>query len=430
MKRISFLILVIPLLLSGCHKDPHDTPPVITVDFPEPNASFDVIDTINFKVRITDDENIISLKVFLVDDAFTPIGNSQSRSVHLRATTINDIFLINQPSLPSGNYYLVFKATDNRNYTKKFVPITLNGIPKKLTNIILFTTNNQTSTINILDTMFQPVNAIVSNSQFQDGMANSYQQNIFYLSKNGQLSVFDASTQDYYWSESDLNALSHDYLGHLASKNPYELVPYSYCIRSYGSNGTFYRSYIIPEVKQRPVISFVSGNYLFVVTKPYTNTHSWMYKYYFNTNVLADSYMLDYSFDPVTIIQPNDDKIFIFGNIQGETKLYEYYFADNIVSAVDGLPTDSFCDAVKIDDQRILISVNGNIYQLNPLTYSMISANPALHGYDLDYNFVDNTIWIANGNELFIYTYPQYQQVGHAVTTDSIAKIGLLFNHD
>jgi len=430
MKRIFFLILSIPLLLVGCHKDPPDTPPVVTVDFPSANSTFNVIDTVNFKVRITDDEDILNLKISLQDDAFTPVGNSQNWSINLRSATINDFFLINQPSLPSGNYYLVFEVTDNRDYTKKFVPITLYGIPKRLTNVILFTTNSQTTSIEILDTALQSINSIIFNSQFQDGMASSYQQNIFYLSQNGQLSVLDAETQGYYWSESNLNTLSHDYLGHLTTKNPYVLVPYNCCIRTYGNNGTFYRTYTIPAVEQRPVISFVSGNYLFVVTKPYINTPSRMYKYYFNTNVLADSYMLDYSFDPTTIIQANDDKIFIFGNIQGETKLYEYYFADNIVSTVDGLPAGSFYDAVKIDDQRTLISIDGNIYQLNPLTYSMININPALHGYNLDYNFLDNTIWLANGNELFVYTYPLYQQVGHIVTTDSIAKTGLLFNHD
>ncbi|MCD6366083.1 MAG: hypothetical protein J7L46_00940 [Bacteroidales bacterium] len=430
MKRIFFLILTIPLLLVGCHKDPPDTPPVVTIDFPGANSSFNVIDTVNFKVRITDDEDILNLKVSLVNNAFTPEGNPQSWSINLRSATINDFFLINQPSLPSGNYYLVFEVTDNRDYTKKFVPVTLNGIPKKLMNVILFTANSQTSTIEILDTALQSINSIIFNSQFQDGMASSYQQNIFYLSQNGQLSVLDAETQGYYWSESNLNTLSHDYLGHLTTENPYVLVPYNYCVRSYGNDGAFYRTYTIPSVEQRPVVSFVSGNYLFVVTKPYTNTPSRMYKYYFNTNVLADSYMLDYSFDPTTIIQANDDKIFIFGNIQGETKLYEYYFADNIVSTVDGLPAGSFYDAVKIDDQRTLISIDGNIYQLNPLTYSMININPALHGYNLDYNFLDNTIWLANGNELFVYTYPLYQQVGHIVTTDSIAKTGLLFNHD
>ncbi len=430
MRKTFLLILTISLLLVACHKDPPDTPPSVTVDFPVANSTFDVIDTVSFKVRITDDENILYLKVSLVDEAFTPTGNQQSWSINLRSTTINDYFLINQPSLPSGNYYIVFEAVDNRDYTKKFLPVTLNGIPKKLDNTILFTTNGQTSTIEILDTGFQSVNTIVFNSLFQDGMVSSYQQNIFYLSQNGQLSVYDAPAQNYHWSVSNLNSLSHDYLGHLAVENPYVLVPYNYCIRSYGNDGTFYRTYTIPSVEQRPVISFVSGNYLFVITKPYTNIPSRVYKYYFNTNVLADNYMLDYSFDPKTIVQPDDDKIFIFGNIQGETKLYEYYFSDNLVSSVDGLPTGTFYDAVKVDDQRILISIDGNIYQLNPQTYSMISINPVLHGYDLDYNFLDNTIWLANNNELFVYTYPEYQEVGYATTTDSIAKIGLLFNYD
>ena len=139
--------------------------------------------------------------------------------------------------------------------------------------------------------------------------------------------------------------------------------------------------------------------------------------------------MLDYFFDPAAIVQPDDDKIFIFGNIQGEAKLYEYYFADNIISSVDGLPAGLFYDAVKTDDQRILVSIDGNIYQLNPLSYSIINIS-ALHGHNLNYNSPDNTIWLANGNELFVYTYPLYQQVGHFVTTDSIAKTELLFNHD
>jgi|GEM_PF-5050735 len=430
MRKIFYLIFIIPLFLVACHKDPPDTPPAVTVDFPSANATFSVVDTINFKVRITDDENISSLKVSLVDDAFTPTGDQQIWPVNLRSTTINDNFIINQPSLPSGNYYIVFKATDNRNYTKKFLPVTLNGIPKKLLNTVLFSSNNQTSTIDILDTLLQSVNSIVFNSVFQDGTVSSYQQNIFYMSQNGQLSVYYAPTQDYYWSVTDLNSLGHNFLGHLTIENPYVLVPYNCCIRSYGSDGTFYRTYTIPAIEQRPVISLVSGNYLFVVTKPYTNTHSRIYKYYFNTNVLADSYMLDYSFDPATIIQVNDEKIFIFGNILGETKLYEYYFSDNIVSTVDGLPAGTFYDALRIDVQRILVSIDGNIYQLNPLTYSMISINPALHGYDIEYNDLNHTIWLADGNELFGYTYPQYQQVGHTILTDSITKVKLLFNHD
>ena len=430
MKKVFYLIFIIPLLLVACHKDPPDTPPTITVDFPSANATFSVVDTINFKVRITDDENISSLKVSLVDDASTPTGDQQTWPINLRSTTINDNFIINQPSLPSGNYYIEFKATDNRDYTKKFVPVTLNGIPKKLLNTVLFSTNNQTSTIEIFDTLLQSVNSIVFNSVFQDGTVSSYQQNIFYLSQNGQLSVYDAPTQDYHWSVSGLNSLGHNFLGHLTVENPYVLVPYNWCIRSYGIDGTFYRTYTIPAIEQRPVISLVSGNYLFVVTKPYTNTPSRIYKYYFNTNVLADSYMLDYSFDPATIIQVNDEKIFIFGNIQGETKLYEYYFSDNVVSTVDGLPTGTFYDAFKIDDQTILVSIDGNIYQLNPLTYSLININPALHGYDIEYNALDHTIWLADGNELFAYTYPQYQQVGHATVTDSITKVKLLFNHD
>lgn len=430
MRRSFYLILIVSFFLVACHKDPPDTPPTVTIDYPSANSLFDVIDTIPFKVRITDDENILSLKVSLVDDVFTPTGEQQSWSINLRSATINDFFLINQSSLPTGDYFLVFEAIDARDNTKKFVPVTLTGIPKKLENTILFTTNGQTSTIDILDTGLQSTNTIVFSSLFQDGMVSSYQQNIFYLGQNGQLSVYDAATQSYYWSESNLNSLSHDFLGHLTIENPYMLVPYNCCIRSYGNDGTFYRTYTIPAIEQRPVVSFVSGNYLFVITKPYTNTPSRMYKYYFNTNVLADYYMLDYSFDPQVIVQADDDKIFIFGNIQGETKLYEYYISDNIVSSVDGLPTGTFYDAVRIDDQKILASIDGNIYQLNSLTYSMININPMLHGYDLNFNFLNNTICLANGHELFVYTYPQYQQVGHVVTTDSIAKVGLLFNHD
>ncbi|HIE16100.1 MAG TPA: hypothetical protein EYP69_04150 [Bacteroidales bacterium] len=297
-------------------------------------------------------------------------------------------------------------------------------------NLILFTTNGQTSRIEVLDTAFQSVNTIIVNSLFQDGLVSSYQQNIFYLNTNGFLSVYDAETQGYNWSVSSLNSLGHNFLGHLSEADPYVLVPYDCCLRTYGNDGSFYRTYTIPSMEQRPVVSFVVDNYLFVVTKPYTNVPSRIYKYYFNTNMLADSYMLDYYFDPVTIIQPDDSKIFIFGNIQGETKLYEYFFTDNIVSSVAGLPQNIFYDAVKIDDQHVLASIGGNVYQLNPLTYSMISITPGLRGYDLNYNALDSTVWLANGNELFVYTYPQYQQLGHISVTDSIAKIGLLFNHN
>lgn len=430
MRKLLLLFMTLQLVLLGCRHEEPDTPPLITVYFPSDNSNYDAVDTVYFKVSITNDENINTLEIYITDQNNNIQGNKQVWTINKRAETITDYFYINIPSAISGSYYIVFNATDSRDNTKRFVPITLNGIPKVMNKVALFTTNNLNSHIEILDTGFNPVNTIYVNNQFEDGIISSYQQNIMFLSKSGQLSVYDATTLSYLWSVTDINSLTHPFLGHLSLANPYVLVPYSFCIRSYDRSGTYFRTYTIPALEQRPVYSFVSDNYLFVVTKSYNNTPSRMYKFYFNTNQLADSYMLSYDFDPVKIIQTDDDKLFIFGNIQGQVKLYEYYIQENILSQVTGLPDKQFYDAIRVDDQRLIVSMNGMLYQLNSQTYTIIAINGLLHGYDLEYDMNDQTIWIANGNELFVYTYPNYQPVGYADVSDSIAKISILYNHD
>jgi len=173
------LTILVLLWLSSCNEDEDENPPRITIESPFENQIFSSTDTIEASAVITDNEQLTSVELELLDLEFNQVAVKQSYPASGSTFNFGQLFAIDTPELPTGDYYLAFRANDGRNVGSAFVKIRINAIPRELEGVLVLTSQNNQSYIYYREedeTEFE-----IERNFFTDaaGGGLNYRQNIF-----------------------------------------------------------------------------------------------------------------------------------------------------------------------------------------------------------------------------------------------------------
>jgi hypothetical protein len=141
------MAILILLSLSSCNDDEDENPPRITIESPFENQMFSSTDTIEASAIITDNEQITSVELELLDLEFNQVAVKQSYPASGSTFNFGQLFAIDTPELQTGDYYLAFRANDGRNVGSAFVKIKINAIPRELEGVLVLTSQNNQSYI-------------------------------------------------------------------------------------------------------------------------------------------------------------------------------------------------------------------------------------------------------------------------------------------
>lgn len=140
----SVFIFALVFSLSSCKDDEDESPPRITIESPFENQIFSSLDSIEAAATITDNEQITSVELEILDLEFNQVAVRQSYPASGSTFSFGQLFPINQPQLLTGDYYLAFRANDGSNVGSAFVKIKINAIPRVLEGVLVLTSlNNQ-----------------------------------------------------------------------------------------------------------------------------------------------------------------------------------------------------------------------------------------------------------------------------------------------
>ena len=173
------LISLAIISLSSCKDDEDEVPPRITIQAPFENQVFSSTDTIEAAATITDNEQITSVELEILDLDFNQVATRQSYPASGSTLNFGQFFPINAPQLPTGDYYLAFRANDGNNAGSAFVKIKINAIPRALEGVLILTSESNQSYIYYRDAdddQFEVVKNFFSDAV---GGALNFRQNIF-----------------------------------------------------------------------------------------------------------------------------------------------------------------------------------------------------------------------------------------------------------
>lgn len=134
------------LLLLSCKKESAQAPiPVISILQAPASLSIQVPDTVRLTLDLEGEDDLVSLKVDLLNQALVPVEEARVYGLSGKTQRLELVFPISNPQLDDGAYFLGLNLNTARESANKFVPVQLTGIPRTSTGaVFLASSANQT----------------------------------------------------------------------------------------------------------------------------------------------------------------------------------------------------------------------------------------------------------------------------------------------
>ncbi len=428
MKKIIFLLLVIPLALISCKKGEDEEMPSIQIITPPNGSQANVYDTLHVRIHVADNRQLESMHVQLLTTQLTPVLPSISIPVEGISYDVVFDYVISNFRMASDNYYLAVDVSDGNNLARAYCNIYVTGVPRVLNGFFAATIPTPgTLTVYKGDTSWMASQFTSYPSDFTDMAVSDYWQQVY---TNGiYTGPLKASSIDGATSGFSIQSIAGPtpYWGPLSIKGPKLWV-------AYYANGLFKSLDQVANpsfssatsLNYFPDLSLQSGNRVFTVQRLISNNSQIMVVYSTAGGGLQECPI---PADPVAIFERSADEIYVIGNSGGQGFLNIYDYGTNGFWQPIALPAGTVNCATQVDAGTLLIGMsNGNVYKFtyNPvglLTWAS-GINPAV----LRYDDVNAEVYSAEGSNVKVYDYTAFALLHTIAIPNAVEDLELWFN--
>ena len=131
LKHSRYLIIsLLIIIITSCKKEVNSDPQIVIIS-PTENQQFNVLDTIQVKCIVCDDNGIENIKTVLVNESLIPVLNpvnyypqTENKNIDLEI-----LYPLDDIHLESGKYFILVRAFDGTHFKNKYVSINLDEVP-------------------------------------------------------------------------------------------------------------------------------------------------------------------------------------------------------------------------------------------------------------------------------------------------------------
>lgn len=424
MNKAPFLFVFLVCLLS-CKKDEDAQFPQVDILLPNALSVHQVLQPVSFKVSASDETNLESITVYLLDESLRNAATPVSIQCDENSMIFEGFLLPDDIHLASGIYFIKAVASDGTNEKVVYREIYLNEVPLTLKKTILLTRPSASSIQldSLNGTLLQSF--YTHNSDFSSFSIDSWNQSLVFAgSLTGNLEVKEANYYTPRFTVSNTGSGANTFFLYTAVSGSRIFVSdRSGKIKSY-------------EKTAQPGNIIDLGNYfaenfcmnetdLFSASVYNSGSARSIQKYNLQSGVLQQG--TPSTLEVKKMFFKNADDLILFGNDGGNGKILFYDIASNSLSEPLIFGGGIIYDACLQSNGYFLVACSGGIYQINSfsLTQSaVITGNPAHH---INIEKISGNIYFSDAGQLFIYT-SGYNLLSSATASDSIVAIDFLYN--
>ncbi len=421
---ISFLVLIV----SSCQKE--DTfPPIITIIAPSENSYFEVGDSIYFHFHVSDNVQVSTISVVLLDEQNRMLGKYKHFYSHENSLEISDYYPIMDTTLSSGIYYLKCNASDGNNVVGKSVKIKINGIPQKSLGLfaIIQASSHQTDIYQVDTNYVSSLWAQYDIDFFDARIDYLYQQLYLFPKSYGNMSAINLQTQSANWTISRLNQNSEEWFQGI------ELIDHRLYVGDYNSNLTIYdHSGVIttlfpalPNYTVKKMLVYNGITFLYEAHKG-IGQQKRITVYNLGMNLIQN---IIFDYDLVAWFPRDENNLTLFYNTDEGLKIANLYYFLSGITVIASNVNYVLLDVEKISEKTFLLGTDKGVlyYDLNsPITFSVVLTKENVK--NIDYNEVTSQVAASSGNELFIFSLPDGTISESLLFSDEIQKLFWNYN--
>ena len=352
---LGFLLAVI----GSCKKE-DEVRPELTVNFPSAGVTYNVKDTIRIGIDASDNILLESIDVKLLNQDGRL--SSTVAAVLPSSQTYSGILsiIIEDKYLESGTYSIDVKASDGLNQRYAFVSVNLIAFPKNRRSIIALTSSGNSSVYRV-DSLGQVMPLFWLNHDGSEVCTNNRNDHAIVIGDiDGNVSSIDLVNGGLVWENNWPNQPpAPAFSGATCEDGDILVSGYDHLLLGYNSFGTLILNQDISST-YRPEKLIVEGEHLMVEQVQSGTTNHFMAHY--NRASLAIQNLLFLPIDVISICPFDDESLIIFGNDNGQARVFQYSYLENVIWEPRILALGSVIDAVKSNGNTYFIAQSDGIY--------------------------------------------------------------------
>ena len=417
-----FLIVLLLVVLWQACKKVDEIGPAVNISQPSEGTLYSIYDTIRVQFTAYDETKLNSIDLKLVNSDFVPVSSTVNENPESASSNYTSEVVIGDKLLETADYYVLVSASDGRNETREFRKVRISALPKKR-RAVYFSDSNIPAIIWKLDSSFQ--NLVSWSQPAQDILKlciNSLSDRLTVVgSYSTVIRTYNIDNSAAVWSDEVFPVSQTErYLDLLCHKNEVYVSIYDREIRSYNANGALTMNQFTGN--HRPETIFANDDFLLVEQNLVGDDKHFVFVYHAATRALLRQ--IELPMDVVSVCPLEQNRVLIFGNEQGQARVFDYDIATNGYWEPRQLPTGNIIDVVKMDGMTYGIAHEDGLYSY---TYSPNYLNlirPGVVYNDLCFDLDKGTIIGASLN-LLEELAPNGQVVNSVVHSENISSVDI-----
>lgn len=395
---VSFLLM---MLLFSCEKKDNE-PPIISIQQPI-GGSYSVLDSLQVKASITDNELVASITIRIINNDNQQVCTPLTFKNSSRAFQLNSTFVIDNLYLESGDYYLVVEAQDENNTAKQFVPIMIGAMTRQLEDLLIV--EKEHSSTHIFSVIGTKTLLKNFDFEYQDFIYNPYAEQYVFLSSTGIITAYDKDKLEVQWSDNDLKDPVSDFKGTLFYKDKLTYVSaFSGEIRAYDKNGNIVKQAITVDPEGQVSQYYFGHDKIMAFKDPFVNGHDKIER--LNEQTGASVYTYNIPFTPEQLLFVNEDLCVVFGNQYNIAKACSLSTLYNVVHPFGEFGSRTFYDAYKYSQYYYILAIDHEIieYDLSSGNERIVDqTNGAVHFF---YEDDSEKLYYVDGAQISVLNFP------------------------
>jgi hypothetical protein len=424
----SFFPIILFFLFATSCKKKDNNPAEIIITSPYSGAVFTAGDTIPVAATLTDDGALGNLSIKLLNSSYTPVDHQQQLALNdLTSYNLNEYYIIDNLFLESGNYYIGITVSDGNEDANEYRSIVIHALPK-IRKDVYFLTRPDTINVNVveLDSIGQLITRFNIPGDYAESAMNSRWNELMVCGyRYGYFNQFDLENYTTISSEPAYNGSGPSFQDIFFYNNLTFVSYYDGRIRAFDRLGAVKYNSAQP-VAYQPGTLCANSKYVFAEAFYPGSGERKLVVINYPSGIVRDENNLGASVS--SIISTAENEIMIFGNSNGDGKIFSYHVLDNDADDLHTLPGVTIYGAVAIDSDNYAVATENGLYSYQVSINNLIPMDLNRPCYAIEYDEVNGILFAASGKEVRQYAFPTPQVLSTVVCQDSVLDIRLLFN--
>ncbi len=433
MKKRKLLFLTLCLMVfvcPSCKKQSDTFGPQITFSKPSENQMFNMYDYIPVVANVCDDHKLSSIDISVTDESFITVIHAPVIYPENNCFDINTSMQILDIHIPTGYYYVLIRASDGINETRKFQKIYITSLPKKLKYLIVVTKNASEIKISKIDSTFtlSPIKTLTTD---YCGTAVSSDAQLFYIAGRytGDVSVFSTIDWQLQWNIHVIVSPPFPYFEAIAVENSMLYVSYrSGKFEVYNDVGSI-RAQRVVDNGNYPTVFTPLNNKLMTYERSPSDVTRQMVTYFTPSYTIQQKVILTCEIQ--NIYKKDEDNCLVFCNYTNTAAIKLYTISTHNFWDAYTETSGKIVSTVRIDANSFLYISNNIVHWYN---YQNSSSVAMASGQNLQHLVFDETTsnyyFSENYYTVKKYVLPSTTQQASLTIPDSIINLIPVYNKD